>query len=302
MIPRGASLSTVAVALCLAVFAQSRSVAADGAPKTVALWPDGAPGAKGDDPKLDVPTITVYLPPTDKANGSSVVVCPGGGYGGLAMDHEGKQVADWLNGLGVSAFVLKYRLGPRYHHPAMLQDAGRAIRTVRAQSKEWNLDPKRVAILGFSAGGHLASTAGTHFDAGKADATDPVERESSRPDRMILAYPVIALATPYAHVGSRRNLLGDNPPAELVSSLSNETQVSPETPPTFLVHTNADTGVPPENSLLFALALRKAKVPLELHIFEKGRHGLGLGGGEPAFSEWPRLCENWLKNQGFLTR
>ena len=269
---------------------------------TVPLWPGGAPGAKGNDPKLDVPTITVYRPKSDSSKGASVVVCPGGGYGGLALDHEGKQVADWLNGIGVTAVVLKYRLGPRYHHPAMLDDAGRAVRTVRARSKEWGLDPKRVAILGFSAGGHLASTAGTHFDAGKAEAPDPVDRESSRPDRMILVYPVIALATPYGHQGSKRNLLGENPPPELVESLSNETQVRPDTPPAFLGHTNADPGVPPENSLLFALALRKAKVPLELHVFEKGRHGLGLGGGDAAFAAWPKLCETWLAGQGFLTR
>jgi acetyl esterase/lipase len=297
MSPRGV-VATVLVFGLLSVPA----FAAD--PQTVPLWPDGAPGAKGDDPKLDVPTITLYRPEPDKATGASVVVCPGGGYGGLAMDHEGKQVAEWLNSLGVTAFVLKYRLGPRYHHPAMLQDASRAIRTVRAKARagEWGLDPERVAILGFSAGGHLATTAGTHFDAGKPDAADPVERESSRPDRMILAYPVIALATPYAHQGSKRNLLGQDPPEDLVNSLSNETQVSRDTPPTFLVHTDADTGVPAENSLLFALALRKAKVPLELHVFEKGRHGLGLGGGDPAFAAWPKLCETWLKNQGFLAK
>jgi acetyl esterase/lipase len=228
----------------------------------------------------------------------------------LAADHEGKQVAEWLNTLGVAAFVLKYRLGPRYHHPAMLQDAARAIRTVRARAAKWGVDPHRIAILGFSAGGHLASTAGTHFDAGKPDAEDPVERVSSRPDRLILVYPVIALATPYGHTGSKRNLLGDNPSEELVRSLSNETQVTPETPPTFLAHTNEDAGVPAENSLLFVLALRKAKVPVEFHLFEKGRHGLGLGTGskqfgiapEPAFQEWPKLCATWLKGQGFLER
>ena len=271
-------------------------------PKTLPLWPGGAPGAKGNDPDLDAPSITVYRPGPSRANGASVVVCPGGGYGMLAMDHEGKQVAEWLNGLGLTAAVLKYRLGPRYHHPAMLQDASRAIRTVRARSKEWELDPKRVALLGFSAGGHLASTAGTHFDAGKPDADDPVGRESCRPDRLILLYPVIALATPYAHQGSKKNLLGDDPADDLVAGLSNETQVSKDTPPTFLAHTDEDTAVPPENSLLFALALRKAKVPLELHVFEKGRHGLGLGGGEPNFGKWPSLCEGWLKDQGFLTR
>lgn len=220
----------------------------------------------------------------------------------LAMDHEGKQVAEWLNGIGITAAVLEYRLGPRYHHPAMLNDAARAVRTVRARAGEWGTDAKRVAVLGFSAGGHLASTVGTHFDAGKPDAADPIERQSSRPDLLILGYPVVALATPYAHQGSRNNLLGPNPPAELVKSLSNETQVTAETPPTFMTLTDEDKGVPAENSLLFAMALRKAKVPLELHIFEKGRHGLGLGGDDPAFKAWPKLCENWLRVHGFLPR
>jgi acetyl esterase/lipase len=276
----------------------------------ITLWPGGAPGAKGSDPDLDVPKLTAWLPKPETATGAAVVVCPGGGYGMLAVDHEGRQVAEWLNSLGVAAFVLKYRLGPRYHHPAMLQDAARAIRTVRARGQTWNVDPKKIAILGFSAGGHLASTAGTHFDAGKPSAEDPIERVSSRPDRMILVYPVIALATPFGHSGSRTNLLGDHPSEELVRSLSNETQVTPETPPTFLAHTNEDTGVPPENSMLFVMALRKAKVPVEFHLFEKGQHGLGLGGGarqfgigpNPAFQEWPKLCATWLKGQGFLDR
>ncbi len=192
------------------------------------------PAAKGTDPVKDVPSLKIWLPRTDLATGAAVVVCPGGGYGGLADDHEGKQVAEWLNSVGVAAFVLKYRLGRCYHHPAMLQDAGLAIRTVRAGASNWGLDPHRIAIIGFSAGGHLASTAGTHFDAGKPHDTDPIERVSSRPDRMILVYPVIALATPYGHSGSLRNLLGDNPAPELVESLSNERQVNKDTPPTFL--------------------------------------------------------------------
>ena len=301
-------LSSLAFLLGMALATAAHS--AEDQPKPLLLWPEGAPDAKGDDPNLDVPTITLFRPAAVKANGASVVICPGGGYSGLATDHEGNQVAQWLNEVGITAAVLKYRLAPRYRHPAMLQDAGRAIRTLRAGAKEWNLDPKRVAILGFSAGGHLASTAGTHFDAGKTDASDPIERQSSRPDRMILLYPVIALNTPYAHGGSRTNLLGDNPPADLLASLSNETQVRADTPPTFLAHTDEDMAVPAENSLLFALALRKAKVPLELHIFEKGAHGLGLGGGRKGlvkspvvpFNAWPKLCEAWLKEQGFLSK
>jgi acetyl esterase/lipase len=296
--------------LLLLSLATTSAPAAEG-PKTYPLWPDGAPGALGketgdDFHSGDIPTITVYRP--EKPTGASVVVCPGGGYVFLATEHEGKQVAEWLNSLGVTAVVLKYRLGPRYKHPAMLHDAQRAIRTVRARAEEWSLDPKRVAILGFSAGGHLASTAATHFDAGKDDASDPVDRQSCRPDLAILVYPVIALSTPYGHAGSLRNLLGESPSKELIEDLSNELRVTKDTPPTFLAHTNEDKGVPAENSLLFALSLRKAGVPVELHLFEKGPHGLGLGSGweghnipaDEAFQEWPRLCATWLKRHGFL--
>ncbi len=264
------------------------------------LWPDGPPGVAKDAPGLR-PTLTLYQPPPEKATGAIVVVCPGGGYGGHA-DHEGRPIAEWLNGLGVTAVVLKYRLAPHSHHPAMLEDAARAIRTVRSNAEAWKIDPNRVGVLGFSAGGHLASTIATHFDSGNPDAKDPVERFSSRPDRAILIYPVISLVTPYTHNGSKRNLLGENPPAGLAESLSNELQVTPATPPTFLAHTDQDAAVPPENSLLFALALRKAKVPVELHLFEKGQHGLGLGRPGFAFSEWPQLCANWLEGQGFLKK
>ncbi len=286
------------------------AIADEESTETIELWPKGVPGAKGTDPDKDIPTLTVYRPKSEIATRSAVVVCPGGGYGMLAMDHEGKQVAHWLNSIGITACVLKYRLGPRYHHPVMIQDAQRAIRTVRSNAAKWKIATDKIAILGFSAGGHLASTAGTHFDAGKPDADDPIERLSSRPDRMILAYPVIALDTPFGHRGSLRNLLGDHPDKDLVENLSNERQVTSETPPTFLVHTNADRGVPAENSILFALALRKSGVPVELHLFERGPHGLGLGDGiaafkvpvEPSFKAWPKLCETWLANQGFLER
>lgn len=283
-------------------------------PPAQPLWPEGAPGAKGSETgdanhPGDIPTITVWLAPKEKATGAAVVICPGGGYGFLATEHEGKQVAEWLNSIGVAGIMVKYRLGPKYQHPAPLQDAQRAIRTVRAKAKEWDLDPKRVGILGFSAGGHLASTAATHYDAGKADAPDPIERESSRPDAAVLVYPVVALSTEFGHSGSLTNLLGKTPTRGQIVELSNELHVTADTPPTFLAHTLADTGVPVENSVLFALALRKAKVPFELHIFEKGVHGLGLGSGweghiapEPSFQAWPKLCEAWLKNRGFLDK
>ena len=263
------------------------------------LWPAGkVPGALGTG-DADVPAVTVFPPDAGKANGAAIVVCPGGGYGGLA-EHEGEPVAKWLNTLGVTAFVLRYRLGPRYRHPVMLGDAARALRWVRTHAAEYALDPGRVGILGFSAGGHLASTAATHFDDGKPGDADPIEQHSSRPNVAVLIYPVVTLAPPFAHDGSRRNLLGDNPPAELVRFLSNETQVTKETPPTFLLHTHADTAVPAENSLNFALALRRSGVPVEMHLYEHGAHGFGLGGNDSVLSGWPALCAAWLKGRGFL--
>jgi acetyl esterase/lipase len=229
-----------------------------------------------------------------------VVVCPGGGYGGLAMDHEGKQIADWLNSLGVAAFVLKYRLGPRYHHPAPLQDAQRALRTVRSNAQAFGIRPDRIGIWGFSAGGHLSATAGTHFDAGDLNAVDPIERVSSRPDFLILAYPVISFTAEYSHRGSRKNLLGDAPDPALVENLSNEKQVTPQTPPTFLLHTDEDSGVPPENSVAFYLALRKAGVPAELHIYQRGQHGVGLALNDPILSSWPGRLADWMRVRGLL--
>jgi acetyl esterase/lipase len=232
------------------------------------------------------------------AKGLAVVVCPGGGYQHLALDHEGKQIAEWVNSLGGTAFVLQYRLAPHYRHPAPMQDVQRAIRTVRARAGEWKVDPHRVAIIGFSAGGHLASTAATHFDQGKSDSPDAIEAQSSRPDFAILCYPVIAMATEYAHAGSRNNLFGPNPDPKLVEEFSNERQITPETPPTFLFHTTTDKGVVPENSVLFYLGLRKAGVPCELHIYANGPHGVGLGGKDPILATWPRLCAQWLEASG----
>lgn len=269
-------------------------------PEKILLWPDGAPGAKGD-ASNDKPTLTVCLPEKEKATGAAVVVCPGGGYGHLAVGHEGAAIAEWFNRMGVAAFILEYRhRGRGYGHPAPLQDAQRAIRTVRANADTWNIDPAKIGVMGFSAGGHLASTAGTHFDSGDADATDPIERVGCRPDFMILCYAVIALNEPYTHYGSQRNLLGEDADPELIRYLSNEKQVTPETPPTFLFHTDEDTAVPPENSIQFYLALRKAKVPAELHIFRTGRHGIGLGASIPGTSSWPDCCKAWLKGQGLL--
>jgi acetyl esterase/lipase len=267
-------------------------------PKPEPLWPAGAPGALGDQ-DADIPALTPYIVPAGTGTGTAVIVCPGGGYVGLAMDKEGDQIARFLNSLGVTAFVLKYRLGPKYHHPVELGDAQRAIRTVRAKASQYRVLPDRIGIMGFSAGGHLASTAGTHFDPGNAAAQDAIDQVSSRPDFLILCYPVISFLN-YVHQGSKRNLLGDNPDPKLVESLSNETQVTAQTPPTFLFHTNADTGVPPENSMMFYMALRKAGVPAEIHIYERGPHGVGLAQTDQALSTWPSRLADWLRVRGLL--
>jgi acetyl esterase/lipase len=229
------------------------------------------------------------------------VICPGGGYGGLADQHEGVDCAAFLNDLGIAAFVLRYRIAPRYHHPSPLLDAQRALRLVRHRANEWNVDPSRIGIWGFSAGGHLASTAATHYDSGDATAADPADRHGCRPDFAILGYPVITFRDPAAHKGTRTNLIGENPEEALVAHLSNDEQVTADTPPTFLFHTDEDTAVPSENSVQFYLALRKAKVPAEMHIFLEGRHGLGLAPDDPALSKWPELLAGWLGVRGMTS-
>jgi acetyl esterase/lipase len=284
-----------------AAYAMTAVDTAHGDRESHLLWPGGAPGALGTE-AVDKPKLTVYRAPAAKATGAAVVVCPGGGYQVVAADHEGKQVAEWLNSLGVSAFVLQYRLGPRYRHPAPLQDAQRAIRLVRSRAREWGVDPRRVGILGFSAGGHLASTAATHFDDGRPDAADPPDRESARPDFAVLCYAVVSLFDPPAHSGSRRNLLGEPADPKLVELLSNERQVTARTPPTFLWHTADDAAVPVANSLLFFEAMTKAGVPGELHVFPHGRHGVGLAPDDPVLSQWPRLCATWMGALGLLKR
>jgi acetyl esterase/lipase len=207
-------------------------------------------------------------------------------------------VAEWLNSLGISAFVLKYRLGMRYHQPDQLLDAARALRTVRTRAKEWNIDAGRIGILGFSAGGHLASTLGTHFDAGKPDAKEEIDRVSSRPDLMVLIYPVISMGE-FTHAGSKKNLLGEAPTADLIRLYSNELHVTKETPPAFLVHTMTDKSVPVENSLMFVSALRKAGVPFEFHLYEQGPHGFGLAPANPILASWAERCADWLALHAF---
>lgn len=267
--------------------------------ETVMLWPEGVPDAQGDT-DLDKPELTVFLP--DKAvSQTGVVVFPGGGYSHLAMDHEGYEVAKWLNGLGIAAFVVKYRLGTRYNHPSQLKDAQRAIRLVRENASQWNISPDNIGILGFSAGGHLASTAGTHFEKEKVEANNPPEDIDLRPDFMILVYPVITMESNYTHKGSRRHLLGEDPDEYLVNDLSNEAQVTEKTPPTFIVHGSNDTAVPVQNTIQFYEALLEHNVPAEIHLFEDGPHGFGLAPDDEELSQWTRLCELWMKSRGLLS-
>jgi acetyl esterase/lipase len=262
------------------------------------LWPAGAPGALGD-ASDDTPTLTVYLPTGVNATKTGVVVAPGGGYQHLSLIKEGENVALWLNSQGVAAFVLTYRLGPKYHHPIEIGDAQRAIRMVRANAAEYGIATDHVGMWGFSAGGHLTATAGTRFDAGNANATDPIERQGCRPDFLVLAYPVITLMEPSAHGGSRKYLLGDSPDPVLVQSLSAETQVTKDTPPTFLFSTTEDKTVPVVNSVMFYEALVKAGVPAEMHIFQHGAHGAGLAPANPELSVWPDLLIKWMRERGY---
>jgi len=272
-------------------------VHAAGRPQTeFPLWEGKAPGQKGDDPK-DIPTLKPYW--SEKPTGAAMVICPGGGYGGLA-GHEGKGYADWLVTKGIDCFVLKYRLGSAgYRHPVMLGDVSRAIRMVRANAVAWKIDSTRIGVMGSSAGGHLTSTIVAHFDSGNAKG-DRIDQASSRPDLAILCYPVITLGQ-FTHQGSKRNLLGDNPPPDLVKLLSNELQVKKNSPPCFVWHTWEDRAVPVENSLLFASALRKQGVRVDLHIYENGRHGIGLGGRDHSnLHPWTKDLMYWFKQRKFL--
>ena len=265
--------------------------------RIVPLWPGTAPGAKGD-ADIDKPALTLYPAAGSNKVSSAVIVFPGGGYQALEMGYEGEEEALWLNKLGISAFVLKYRLGPKYHYPVELWDGQRAVRYVRAHAREFGIRPDRIGVWGFSAGGHLASTVGTHFDKGDPNGADASDKQSSRPDFMILAYPVITLEAPYVHLGSLHNLLGEKPDPNLVRLLSNESQVTPATPPTFLFHTTEDQVVPVENSVFFYLALRKAGVPVEMHLYQRGKHGAGMGQKDPILRSWPDRLADWLKLQG----
>jgi acetyl esterase/lipase len=282
----------------------------DGNPRTpVMLWPEGVPGAirdggsevadEGRISNVHQPSLTPYLPAAGRTNTTAVIVCPGGGYNRLAIDKEGRATAEWLNSLGVSAFVLKYRL-KEYGHPAPLRDVLRAVRLLRSDAARWAISPDRIGVLGFSAGGHLAASAGTLFDDADGRTGAALDATSARPDFLVLVYPVIRLVGPDAHTGSGRSLLGANATPGMLERFSLDTRVTTKTPPAFLVHGGTDTAVPPENSVLFYLALRRAGVPAELHVYREGAHGVGLEPNHGPISDWPKRCAEWLAAKGLL--
>jgi len=262
------------------------------------LWPDGAPGAIGngdeDKPHLEIFSGFGAGPHT------AVVVCPGGGYTRLAYEKEGTRIAEWLNLRGITAFVLTYRLGPRYHYPAQILDGQRAVRWVRSQAQSYNVDPGKIGMWGFSAGGHLVGIVGTHFDDGNSQAADPIDRVSDRPDFVISSYGGLTLEAGIAKPHAMAALLGDNPAPELIDDMSPDKHVTARTPPYFLYATTTDQAVPVLSSVEFYTALVRAGVPAELHIFEQGPHGTALAQGYPALSVWPELLENWLRLNGWI--
>jgi len=288
----------IRITALILLVALTNSLSAKG-PQRVYLWKGKAPGAKGNEPK-DRPSLLLYNKTKKKTPVAAVVVCPGGGYGGLAMGHEGHEIAKWFNSFNIAAFILDYRhRGKGYGHPAPLTDAQRAIRLVRANAKKWAVDRERVGIMGFSAGGHLASSTGVYFDKG-GDSDDPVDTMHCRPDFMVLCYPVIAFGESFTHRGSQRNLLGAKASKEKIRSMSTEKQINKKTPPTFLFHTTEDRAVPPQNSIHFYLGLKKHGIPAEMHIYEKGRHGVGLGKRIPGTNSWPKRLREWMAGRGLL--
>ncbi len=291
-------ITAVVLVACVSTTARAQPLPiADG--QVIPLWSGAAPGALGTD-TTDIPAITVYLPRAMNSATPTVLILPGGGYTHLASNHEGRQVANYFNSLGVAAFVLRYRLGPRYHHPIELGDAQRAIRVLRSHAGDWRLDATRIGIVGFSAGGHLAMSVSTQFDIGNARAADLIDRTNSRPDFVVLGYPVISMTELWTHGGSKRALLGDSPDPTLAQTLSGERRVTKDTPPTFIFQTNEDTVVPAENSLHYFLALRKAGVAAELHVFETGPHGVGLALDNPALAPWSTLLASWLRGRSVI--
>lgn len=304
---------------CLVILINGFISGAFAQPVILKLWPEGIPGSKNDPSYVEkitttdgrvtrcervvTPDLTVFLPSPEKANGAAVLICPGGGYGVLAFDHEGNAIAKWLNDNGIAGIILKYRLpsdkimddkkiGP-------LQDAQEAMRVIRRNSAAWKIDPGRVGVIGFSAGGHLASTLSTHYAEKVYNVKD---NTGARPDFSLLIYPVVTFDSTFTHMGSRNNLIGPRPSGEDIAHFSNELQITPDTPPAFLVHSADDNAVPVLNSIKYMQGLQKNKIPVELHVFQKGGHGYGLSPNGGTESSWPGLCINWLKANNFLSK
>jgi acetyl esterase/lipase len=303
---RNRTVFIFALALAIVIHSESQTP-----PRVIPLWQEGVPGAKPDAgaelsvdgrvSNVQVPALTYFPAPQGISVGTAVIICPGGGYARLAFDKEGTDVAKRFNTIGVSAFVLKYRL-LEYGHPAPLQDVLRAIRVVRSRAAEFGIKADRVGVMGFSAGGHVAAAAATSFDSPAGRTGSPLDRTSARPDFAALIYPVITMKSPFVHGGSRDNLLGKNPSATLIDEWSVELHVTKNTPPVFLVHTEGDLTVPVENSLMFYQALRNATVPAELHLYAKGPHGFGLAEGLGTTSDWPKRFEEWIRANGWLAK
>jgi len=284
--------------------------AAPAGPLVLPLWPEGVPDAKpelgpnridedGRSTNITEPLLAVYPAAVDRATGTAVVICPGGGYVRQSTRREGEQYAYWLSTLGVTGFVLTYRQA-EFGHPAPLRDVLRALRLVRSQAARFGLLPDRIGVMGSSAGGHLAASAGTLFDHPLGRTGAPLDAVSARPDFLMLMYPVITMTGAAAHAGSRKALLGATPSAADVELMSLERQVNSRTPPTLLVHTQADASVPVENSILFYQALTRANVPAEMYLYEHGAHGMGMRDGLGTASAWPRRAEEWLRERGLL--
>lgn len=297
---RSAKVLSVSLFLAVATSSVAAQANAPATPTPELLWKNGAPMAQGT-AEIDQPTISTYLPASNPTR-SAVIIAPGGGYAHLSMQKEGEDIARWLNAHGVAGFVLKYRLGPNYHHPVELGDAQRAIRTVRSRAAELGIAPDRIGIWGFSAGGHLAASAGTLFDRGPVAEADAIDKLSARPDFLVLAYPVITLEEPSVHKGSLKYLLGDTPDPALIQLLSPQKQVTKDTPPTFIYTTTDDAVVPVMNSVMFYTALIEAKIPAEMHIFAHGPHGTGLATGFPDLKIWPDLLATWMRSRGYMEK
>lgn len=276
----------------------------------IPLWPEGVPNARSigaeklDDGRISnvsEPTLTVFKPAVDRRSKTAVIICPGGGYQFVSAEREGEQYANWLSSLGVTAFVLKYRMA-EFGHPAPLQDVLRAVRLVRSQAAAYGIDPNTIGVMGSSAGGHLAASSGTLFDHALGRTGHTLDSVSARPDFLLLMYPVIAMEGPSIHAGSRRALLGDAPSPAAVQLMSVEKQVSSATPPTFLTHSQDDGAVPVENSILFYQALTRHKVPAEMYLYARGGHGMGMRMGQGNASTWPRRAEEWLRDRKLIAQ